>query len=169
MRKTFVTLIGGLLFAGLLPLALRGEEANKALVRDIDRQLACYCGCSLTVADCRVSMTCSESAALNKEVEGLVSTGMDKAQVLAKMREKYGESILAAPTKEGFNLTAWTFPFLAILLGGVFATYMIRKWKADDRGGNASGRKPRSGPASAAKAPTDYDKRVEDELANFDM
>ncbi len=158
----------GFSFLLLLTLFSRADAAidptQRALVHKVDRQLACDCGCSLTVDDCRVSMTCSESERLEKEVTGFVKAGLDEKSILAKMREKYGESILAAPTKEGFNITAWTFPFLALLFGGFVATYYLRKWKSEKaESTEQTGPRPK-----VAKIEDDYDRRIEDELKDFD-
>ncbi|MDQ7054708.1 MAG: cytochrome c-type biogenesis protein CcmH [candidate division KSB1 bacterium] len=143
---------------------------QKALMKKVDSQLACYCGCSLTVSDCRVSMTCGESAKLEKEVISYIEAGLDEKAILAKMREKYGETILAAPTKEGFNITAWTFPFLAIALGGIIAFYYMKKWKATTPemtgAATVASAADRANPANASD---EYDSRVEEELNKLDQ
>ena len=170
-RISLVALL--LLAVFLLPLSVVQaglDPDQKALMKKVDSQLACYCGCSLTVVDCRVSMTCDESAGLEKEVIGYIEAGLDEKAILAKMREKYGESILAAPTKEGFNITAWTFPFLAIALGGIIAFYYMKKWKtptpetADTATAASAADK-----AKSASASDEYDSRVEEELKKLDI
>lgn len=152
----------------IFPFVMFGKEVDKKVVKQIDKELACNCGCSLTVADCRVSMTCTESKGLQDEVVQFLESGLTPKEVLGKMREKYGEQILAAPTKEGFNLTAWTLPFVALLLGGVFAAYYIRRWKSDEekQPGPATGRQQAK--ENAQEAPSSYEKRIEDELKEFD-
>ncbi len=142
------------------------DPEKKALAQKVEKQLACDCGCSLTVADCRVSMTCSESAKLEKEVISYVKAGFDEPTILSKMREKYGETILAAPTKEGFNITAWTFPFLALALGGVIAFYYLKKWKTPEA--PAAANKRTATKKADASPGSEYDQRVEDELKQFD-
>ena len=147
------------------------DPDQKALMKKVDSQLACHCGCSLTVSDCRVSMTCGESAKLEKEVIGYIEAGLGEKEILAKMREKYGEAILAAPTKECFNITAWTFPFLAIALGGIIAFYYIKKWKTP----TAEQAAPTMDDAAAqtadgsSKGLDEYDSRVEEELKKLDI
>ena len=44
------------------------------------------------------------------------------------MMDTYGETLLAAPTKKGFNLTAWVTPFLAILVGGCLVVLTLIRW-----------------------------------------
>ena len=49
----------------------------------------------------------------------LRTVGKSKPEVLQAMVAQYGERILAAPTKEGFNLTAWIIPFVMLVAGGL--------------------------------------------------
>ena len=47
----------------------------------------------------------------------MIETGQSKEDIIQYFVSTKGERILAAPTKKGFNLTAWILPFLAIILG----------------------------------------------------
>ncbi len=95
----------------------------------IRRELACYCGCGMTVQDCLGGMVCSESRALSKEVSQFMQQGKTQDQILQAMAEKYGERILSAPTKKGFNLMAWVVPFVMLALGGVVVAAVIKGWR----------------------------------------
>ena len=53
---------------------------------------------------------------------------MTKAQILDYYVSQYGEAILAAPTKRGFNLIAWVTPFAAIAAGGVVIYLLLQAW-----------------------------------------
>lgn len=97
------------------------------LSKEIMKQLTCYCGCRLPANSCEGNMTCGESKKLHSEVNQLLSDGKDKDAVLDALVARYGETILAAPTTKGFNLTAWTFPFLALLVGAFVVFRVIRK------------------------------------------
>ena len=44
------------------------------------------------------------------------------------MVQNYGEQLLAAPTKKGFNLTAWVTPFLAFFAGAGLVGFVIHRW-----------------------------------------
>jgi len=48
--------------------------------------------------------------------------------VLQGFVQKYGPTILAAPTTSGFNRVAWVMPFLALGLGLTAAIFFIRRW-----------------------------------------
>lgn len=84
---------------------------------EITRGMACTCGCNMVVAACEGSMECSAAAQITREVEQMVEEGRTKKEILQNFVNRYGETILAAPTKEGFNFLAWVLPFMALALG----------------------------------------------------
>lgn len=163
MKKTY-TLIFFLLCAGLSLAQTESTPAQRALQTEIQSSLACYCGCGMTIQGCLGGMICSESKAISKEVSTLMHEGKGKPEILQAMVVKYGERILAAPTKEGFNLTAWILPFVALIVGGFIVAKVISGWKKQTA--------PQSAVAAtvkAANAPADpYQDRFERELKDFD-
>ena len=44
---------------------------------------------------------------------------------------KYGEKVLSSPTATGFNLVAWTMPFVVVFMGVLGIVAVIRRWKPD--------------------------------------
>ncbi len=54
---------------------------------------------------------------------------MGRAQIIAFYRHKYGEKVLSAPTTEGFNLLAWTMPFIALVVGGGLIVLAFGRWR----------------------------------------
>ena len=95
----------------------------------IRRELACYCGCGMTVQDCLGGMVCSESRALSKEVAQFMQQGKNETQILQAMAAKHGERILSAPTKQGFNLMAWVVPFIMLAAGGAVVAVVVKRWR----------------------------------------
>lgn len=57
-----------------------------------------------------------------------LANGESKAQVLQYFVEMNGESILAAPPKRGFALTAWLLPIFLLLNGAGLIIILTRKW-----------------------------------------
>jgi cytochrome c-type biogenesis protein CcmH len=43
--------------------------------------------------------------------------------------QKYGPTVLAAPTKTGFDRTAWIVPFAALGFGILTVVFVVRIWK----------------------------------------
>ena len=60
----------------------------------------------------------------------MIAKGMTRAQIIGFYRARYGEKVLSAPTTEGFNLLAWTMPFIAIVLGGGAMALAFGRWQS---------------------------------------
>ena len=95
----------------------------------VSEGLTCQCGCGLTVANCNMP-TCSFSVPTRLEIDRMIGNGMGRAQIVAYYRHKYGEKVLSAPTTEGFNLLAWTMPFIALVVGGGLIVLAFGRWRS---------------------------------------
>lgn len=99
-------------------------------VDDLERRLACPCPCTLNVFTCRTTdFTCSNSPAVHADIQGLVAGGYSADEIMAAMIGTYGNNILMAPPKSGVNLVAWFGPFVAIAIGAVGVTALLRGWR----------------------------------------
>ena len=108
-------------FSALVP-------AQKSVTIDkIKNSLICTCECSMTVNACQGSMACSSAEKLNSEAKALVEKGLSEQEILTVFIDRYGEKILAAPTKKGFNLLAWILPYILFILAGSGIVYLLRK------------------------------------------
>ena len=58
----------------------------------------------------------------------MLESGLTVDQIVQQQIEKYGETILSAPSKNGFNLTAWVIPFGAIMIGGIGIRKLVNGW-----------------------------------------
>lgn len=57
-----------------------------------------------------------------------MASGASDKEILASFATKYGATVLAAPTTQGFDLVAWIAPFAvfaAALLGTIL---LVRRW-----------------------------------------
>src|SRR5687767_4303562 len=95
--------------------------------QEVEEALTCQCGCGLTVHSCN-HLQCGSGIPLKQEVRQLVDEGLGRDEILARFRGKYGEKILSAPTTEGFNLTAWVFPFVMLGAGILLVVGVVRRW-----------------------------------------
>lgn len=95
------------------------SPAMSLTVNEITKDLTCTCGCNMVVGACEGSMECGPAKEITDEVAQLVNSGKTKDEIIQYFVQTKGERILAAPTKRGFNLTAWLLPFFAIVLGGL--------------------------------------------------
>lgn len=115
-----------ILLLGSLPQlsAFGGERDIEAEARQIASLLRCPVCQNLSVAD--------SPAELAQEMQGLVKErllkGESREEVLAYFISKYGEWVLLAPPKRGFNLFIWILPTAFVLggLGGI--AILLRRW-----------------------------------------
>lgn len=115
------------LYALAAPVASFAAVTNK----EIEEALTCQCGCGLTVHSCN-HLQCGSGIPLKQEVATLVGEGLDRDTILGRFQSKYGEKILAAPTTEGFNLTAWVLPFVVLGVGMGVVVTAVRRWTASE-------------------------------------
>lgn len=91
--------------------------------------------------------------------------GESTEQIKAYFVEQYGDVVLGAPSRTGFNLIVWLFPVLAAVVGLGWMAYLVAMWRR-----RQPARQP--APAAAASGPAvsddDYLKRVEQELKQIE-
>jgi len=131
--------------------------------QQIEESLTCQCGCGLTVHSCN-HLHCPSALPLRQEIREQMALGLDTEQVLAHFEGKYGEKILSSPTARGFNLAAWTVPFLILAVGGGLVVLTLRRWR---RAGERPGvRGPAAVPTASELAA--HERTLERELERFD-
>lgn len=130
---------------------------------DIKTSLICTCECNMTVAACEGSMSCGTSAKLTREAKELMKKGLSKAQILDVFVARYGEQVLSAPTKEGFNLIAWILPFITLIVVGLGIIVLLRRWT-----NRSESKSVRSGGDTSATGDTKYEKQLDDILHKLD-
>ena len=151
-----------------LGLSLGGCEALNPVASDsrnptqgqVESSLTCQCGCGLTVHSCN-HLNCSSGEPLKVEIAQQIATGESLPEILSYFENKYGEVILSSPTTRGFNLAAWTVPFIMLGLGTLGVALVLWRWRREEIGAD-DGKKasPTSDPELRA--------RLEDELKKFD-
>jgi cytochrome c-type biogenesis protein CcmH len=101
---------------------------------DLEHQIHCQCGCNLDVYTCRTTdFACSVSPAMHSDVMGLVAGGHTAQEILAAFKTVYGEKVLMAPSRSGFNLVGYTMPFVALGAGAIGVAALLRRWKSRTR------------------------------------
>ena len=93
-------------------------------MREIGLQLRCPVCQNLSVGD--------SPSELANEMRGLIreqlQQGKTRAEVLEYFVDRYGEWILLAPPKRGFNLVVWVLPFVLIPVGALAVYLGARRW-----------------------------------------
>lgn len=88
----------------------------------------CICGCGQILLECN-HVGCPSSDGMRDELMAAVTRGDSDSLVQQAFVQKYGPTVLAAPTTRGFDRTAWIFPFLAFAVGVVAVAFVVRAWK----------------------------------------
>jgi cytochrome c-type biogenesis protein CcmH len=126
----FIVAVFLFLFPELKNVSRETFAAETPTNSQVSEGLTCQCGCGLTVANCNMP-TCGFSVPMRREIDRMIGEGKTRAQIIAFYRHQYGEKVLSAPTTEGFNILAWTMPFIAIALGGGFMVLAVGRWHSN--------------------------------------
>lgn len=127
------------LSAAVMALVGAGDPASR--FSDIGHQLMCICGCHEVLLECN-HVGCPDSDGMRNELMAAVNRGDSDSLIQQAFVQKYGPTVLAAPTTTGFNRTAWIVPFVALGLGIISVTTVIRAWKKRPAPAIADGLKP---------------------------
>lgn len=112
----------------LAAIFLIGADSPETRVNTLGHQMMCMCGCGQILAECN-HVGCSYSTRQLAEVREMVLRGDVDGAIKNAMVEKYGATVLAAPTTSGFNIVAWIIPFVIFVAALGAVIYVVRMWK----------------------------------------
>lgn len=125
--KTFRT--AAQLFVLLTAIILfMGAGDDSARFRQLGHQLMCPCGCGQVLLECN-HVGCAYSERMRGELTAGIDRGDNDSLVLQSFVQKYGSTVLAAPTATGFNRVAWIMPFVALCGGLLLIVVIVRVWR----------------------------------------
>ncbi|MBT3924092.1 MAG: hypothetical protein HOF21_16110 [Nitrospina sp.] len=133
-----------------------------ALLQDLENALMCKCDdkCGKVLLNC----TCSTSDKTRAKFSKMLESGLTVDQIIKMQVDEYGETILSAPTKFGFNLTAWMTPFVALVAGGFGVRKILLAWVGKKSGSDTT--EPAEDEPEISKK---YSKRLKDELDGIEL
>jgi cytochrome c-type biogenesis protein CcmH len=108
---------------------------------ELGHQMMCICGCNQILLECN-HVGCPASDGMRNELMAAVSRGDSDSLVEQAFVQKYGPTVLAAPTSHGFDRTAYIIPFVALFLGFGLIGMVIRAWKNRPAPALADGLRP---------------------------
>jgi len=140
--------------------ALASEE--QPTLAELESEVICPT-CSTTLDQSNAPV----AARLREFIRGRIAAGDTKSEIKGALVAQFGQRVLAAPPREGFNLLAWVLPFVALGVGAVVLGLLAWRWsrRRREEAPAAAGT-----PASNGRAPLDpeLEQRLDEELARFD-
>ena len=115
-----------LLGTTVLPFAIiacGGQEPSlEERAYSIDRSLICPVCPGETIDQAQVEL----ATQMREIVREKLAEGWSREQVLRFFVDRYGERVLAAPPKKGFNLMVWVVPIVAGVGGVLLLAFVVR-------------------------------------------
>jgi len=108
--------------------AFSGASDPSTRFNELGHQLMCICSCGQILLECN-HVGCPDSDGMRNELMAAVSRGDSDSLVQQAFVQKYGPTVLAAPTTTGFNRTAWIVPFVVLGAGVIAIVLVVRAWK----------------------------------------
>jgi cytochrome c-type biogenesis protein CcmH len=112
----------------LATFVLVGAGDQQARFDRLGHKLMCVCGCNQVLLECN-HVGCPRSDGMRQELATYIARGDSDDLVLQAFVQKYGPTVLLAPTHKGFNRVAWIVPYLTLLLGLAAVTLIVRAWR----------------------------------------
>ena len=120
--------IAQLALVAVLATLFLGADTD-ARFNKLGHQLMCMCGCNQILLECN-HVGCTYSERMRNELAATIARGDNDSLILQSFVQKYGNTVLAAPTGRGFNVVAWIMPFAVFAGAVVLAVWLVRMWKS---------------------------------------
>jgi cytochrome c-type biogenesis protein CcmH len=127
------------LCAAVVGLLGAGDPATR--FNEIGHQMMCICGCNQILLECN-HVGCPDSDGMRNELMAAVSRGDSDSLVEQSFVQKYGPTVLAAPTTKGFDRAAYILPFVALIFGFGLVVMIVLSWKNRPAPAIAGGLRP---------------------------
>ena len=131
IMKSLSNSVSRTLHAALLCVAVfafMGAGDDGARFNSLGHRLMCVCGCNQILLECN-HVGCTYSDRMRNELMAGLDRGENDDLTLQDFVQKYGPTVLAAPTATGFNRVAWIMPFLALVLGLLTTIFIVLAWR----------------------------------------
>ena len=160
MTRALALVVAALAVLAVAAPAAPASEQSPTLA-ELERELVC--------PTCETTLAMSNSPIADRmraDIRERIEAGQTKSEIKAAMVEQFGEAVLAAPPRSGFNWLAWLLPFGGLAGAAVVVTLLARRWLRSRPAPAAAG----SAPGANGGPPLDpvLERRVDEELARFD-
>jgi cytochrome c-type biogenesis protein CcmH len=144
-KRSFVTRGAQLLLVVAALFTFMGVGDEDARFQDLGHHLMCVCGCSQILLECN-HVGCTYSDRMRGELAASLDRGDNDELALQSFIQKYGTTVVAAPSTKGFGRVAWIMPFVALVAGMATVILVVRSWKNRPTPALADGIQPVRGP-----------------------
>ena len=129
-------------------------------INQIAKQMNCPTCVGINLADCR-TQTCSQ---WRGQIGDLIKEGYSDQEILDYFTTQYGDQVLQEPPKRGSTLVLWVLPVVALLAGGGWLVYTMRRWNKAELAPAAASTPTTPATSSPNDASEDYLHQVEKDL-----
>jgi cytochrome c-type biogenesis protein CcmH/NrfF len=105
-----------------------GVGDEDARFNQLGHHLMCVCSCNQILLECN-HVGCMYSDRMRGELAAALDRGDNDDLTLQSFIQKYGTTVVAAPSTSGFGRVAWIMPFVALLAGLASVVFIVRAWK----------------------------------------
>ena len=117
-----------LLGIAVLAITILGADVD-ARFNKLGHQLMCMCGCNQVLLECN-HVGCAYSERMRGELTASLERDDNDSLALQSFVQKYGNTVLSAPTTTGFNRVAWIMPFAVFAIASAMTVWLVRLWKS---------------------------------------
>jgi cytochrome c-type biogenesis protein CcmH len=146
-----ISLVALLLNPSVSPVLGAAAADLEAQVHEIALQLRCPVCQGLSVGDSPSELANEMRARVREQLQ----QGKTPSEVLDYFAQRYGEWILLAPPKRGFNLLIWVLPFVLVPVGVAVILLGARRWVRNVSVGEPA--RPRPDPVYAERLQRELD------------
>jgi cytochrome c-type biogenesis protein CcmH len=116
----------GLVLAAVFLLLGAGDQDTR--FQRLGHQMMCACGCNQILLECN-HVGCPLSDGMRNDLASFIQRGDSDSLIIQAFVQKFGPTVLLAPTTTGFNRIAWIMPFLVLIIGLGSVYLIIRSWR----------------------------------------
>jgi cytochrome c-type biogenesis protein CcmH/NrfF len=144
----------------LLAAACGGGDDETPTLAELEKKFIC--------PTCQTTLELSNAPVADRMrafIRERIAAGDSESEISEALVAQFGEGVLAAPPKQGFNLLAWVLPLAggAVAIGALAVA--LRRWSRTRAEPGAA-----AAPSANGRPPLDpeLERRLDEELARFD-
>ena len=104
------------------------DAADAGDLSEVRKALMCTCDdCTMVLYDCN----CSTADEMVATIRGMLDNGLGTTDIIQAYVARYGQVILSAPPKEGFDLIAWVVPFVILGAATGLVLILLKRWTSN--------------------------------------